>query len=73
MKIDNSMCLGESLFYDSVIPWPGLASYDDPEKSNIKKCFYGRDDESYDIFKGFYPTIINNIIFLMNQVLENNG
>ena len=51
MKIDNSMCLGESLFYDSVIPWPGLASYDDPEKSNIKKCFYGRDDESYDIFK----------------------
>ena len=51
MKIDNSMCLGESLFDDSVIPWPGLASYDDPEKSNIKKCFYGRDDESYDIFK----------------------
>lgn len=30
-------------------------------------------DESYDIFKGFYPTIINNIIFLMNQVLEHNG
>lgn len=30
-------------------------------------------DESYDIFKGFFPTIINNIIFLMNQVLENNG
>lgn len=30
-------------------------------------------DESYDVFKGFFPTIINNIIFLMNQVLENNG
>lgn len=30
-------------------------------------------DESYDIFKGFFPSIINNIIFLMNQVLEQNG
>lgn len=30
-------------------------------------------DESYDIFKGFFPTIINNIIFMMNQVLEQNG
>lgn len=30
-------------------------------------------DESYSIFKGFFPTIINNVIYLMNQVLENNG
>ena len=30
-------------------------------------------DESYNIFKGFFPTIINNIIYLMNQVLEQNG
>lgn len=30
-------------------------------------------DESYDMFKGFFPTIINNVIFLMNQVLEQNG
>lgn len=52
MKIDNSMCLGKSSYNDSVlIPWPGLASYDDPETSNVKKCFYGRDDESYDIFR----------------------
>lgn len=27
-------------------------------------------DESYNMFKGFFPTIINNILFLMNQVLE---
>ena len=30
-------------------------------------------DESYEVFRGFFPTIINNIIFLMNQVLEQNG
>lgn len=30
-------------------------------------------DESYDVFKGFFPTIVNNIIFMMNQVLEQNG
>lgn len=30
-------------------------------------------DESYNTFKGFFPTIINNIIYMMNQVLEQNG
>lgn len=30
-------------------------------------------DESYDIFRGFFPAIINCIIHMMNQVLEQNG
>ena len=29
-------------------------------------------DESYNLFNGMYPTIVDNIIFLMNQVLEDN-
>lgn len=30
-------------------------------------------DESYQVFKGFYPTIINNIINMMNEILQENG
>ena len=30
-------------------------------------------DESYEIFKGFFPNIINSILILMNEVLEGNG
>lgn len=30
-------------------------------------------DESYDIFKGFFPSIIDSIIYMMNNVLESNG
>ena len=30
-------------------------------------------DESYEMFKGVFPNVINIIINLMNEVLENNG
>lgn len=29
-------------------------------------------DESYNLFNGMYPSIVDNIVFLMNQVLEDN-
>ena len=32
-------------------PWAGLASYEDPEKAEHKLKFCGRDDESYDVAK----------------------
>ena len=30
-------------------------------------------DESYDIIRGFYPAIIDHIVYRMNEVLESNG
>ena len=30
-------------------------------------------DESYNVFKGFFPVIIDQLLFMMNRVLENNG
>lgn len=32
-------------------PWAGLSSYEDPERSNMKLKFCGRDDESFDVFQ----------------------
>lgn len=30
-------------------PWPSLGSYQDPETSNVKRKFCGRDNESFDV------------------------
>ena len=36
---------------DNQNPWAGLASYQDPETSELKLKFCGRDDDSYDVAK----------------------
>jgi hypothetical protein len=36
---------------DNQNPWAGLASYQDPEISELKLKFCGRDDDSYDVAK----------------------
>lgn len=36
---------------NSTNPWAGLASYEDPEITERKLKFCGRDDESYDVAK----------------------
>lgn len=53
-----------------LIDWSFAIKADKHKLLHVNKYL---SDESYEMFKGFFPNVINIIISLMNEVLENNG
>lgn len=66
----NNQILNEIKLRNLIKDW-SFAEYSDKYKLlHVNKYL---SDESYEIFKGFFPNIINEIIRKMNLVLQNNG
>lgn len=65
----NAIRLDELKIRHLIRDW-SFAEYD--ERFKLLHVGGVLSDESFDMFKGFFPTIINHIIYMMNQVLEND-
>ena len=68
-QVINIDRLNEQKLKMLLLDW-SFGEYDDRLK--LLHCDGRLSDESYCILKGMYPTIVNAIVYMMNDVLENN-